>query len=215
MPTEVASGLEFDGNPLQTLLVLLAILGGTAFILTALLSRQLPVSSPPSRRRAAPPPLPATAAPSAASINEPPAPRPPIKVRATGSLGNRRIPEGGVSGKRPIHGLDRAPSQGGKERRTTLRRRGKPVPILVAGGDAAGEARQRAWVIDRSRGGVCIVSPTVFAVGQILRIQRTDAPDPATWVEVEVRSCRAKGKKQVLGCRFVKDLPWSVLLMFG
>jgi hypothetical protein len=39
--------------------------------------------------------------------------------------------------------------------------------------------------------------------------------DVATWIEVEVKHCRPRGERWLLGCKFKDCLPWGVLLLFG
>jgi hypothetical protein len=100
------------------------------------------------------------------------------------------------------------------EQRTSVRRKGKPVRILVFSGDPS-ETPLRAWVVNRSRGGVRIVSTKQFAAGAVLAIRTIDAPEDIPWVQVEVRNCRPKGPRWALGCKFLEQLPWSMLLLFG
>jgi hypothetical protein len=70
--------------------------------------------------------------------------------------------------------------------------------------------------MDRSRGGIAVMATHEFAVGTVLEVRTTDAPDTAPRIKMEVRSCRKqKGKRWTLGCQFKEELPWSVLLLLG
>lgn len=108
-----------------------------------------------------------------------------------------------------------APPEGtGADRRTTVRREGQPVPVLLSSAAMPG-APEAAFVIDRSRGGLKIVSAKPLPVGSPVQVRADNAPDNVPWVTVVVRSCRENGKRHELGCEFEKTPPWNVLLLFG
>jgi hypothetical protein len=111
----------------------------------------------------------------------------------------------------------RAPApQKGKRRdkRRHLRRDGEPVPVLIST-PATQAAPVKGTVINRSRGGLCVSSPEAFPMGSLLAVFSQRYPDVATWVEVEVKHCRARGDRWLLGCKFKDRPPWGVLLLFG
>jgi hypothetical protein len=103
---------------------------------------------------------------------------------------------------------------GSKEKRTSLRRKGKPVPILLRDAQASQDLGE-GWVLDRSRGGLYLVVPEPVAEGTFLSLRPVQAPDTMPWVRVQVRRCRPKGKRWGLGCRFESEVPWGELLQFG
>ena len=108
-----------------------------------------------------------------------------------------------------------APPEGtGADRRTTVRREGTPVPVLLSSAAIPG-ANETAFVVDRSRGGLKIVAAKSFPVGSPVQVRADNAPDNVPWVTVVVRSCRENGKRHELGCEFEKTPPWNVLLLFG
>jgi hypothetical protein len=103
---------------------------------------------------------------------------------------------------------------GGRDKRASLRRAGKPVEILISlpggkGGPAEG------LVVDRSRDGLRILAPRAFPAETVLFLRTTQYPDVAEWVPVEVRRCCPAGDRWLLGCRFQSPQPWKVLLLFG
>ena len=104
--------------------------------------------------------------------------------------------------------------KGPKEKRASLRRKGKPVRILIADAECVA-APIRGWVVDRSRGGLYLVVSQPMAVGMILSIRAAHAPETMPWVRVEIRRCRPKGNRWGLGCRFQRELSWGELLLFG
>lgn len=106
------------------------------------------------------------------------------------------------------------PETGGKELRTSLRRKGKSVKVFVEGLPGTTEPVV-CWVLDRSKGGLSVLMAQPINVGILLRIRAAHAPDTEPWVSVEVKNCRKRGYRWTVGCRFDADLPWSTLLLFG
>jgi hypothetical protein len=103
------------------------------------------------------------------------------------------------------------------EKRTSPRRRGNPVKVLLTDADATWEPKE-VWVLDRSMGGLCLRVETgaAPAVGTVLSVRAASAPKGVPWTQVEVKSCRQEGNGSwELGCRFLKTPSWSVLLLFG
>jgi len=110
-----------------------------------------------------------------------------------------------------------APDAPGKEthgeRRATPRRR-KQLAALVADIDALAEPR-RAWIVDRSLGGLCLAVENPVEPGTLLRVRAAAAPLRMPWVQISVRHCRSKGDIWHLGCEFVRTPSWDVLMQFG
>jgi hypothetical protein len=103
---------------------------------------------------------------------------------------------------------------GRRDRRSSRRRGGDPVKVFVAPGtDAA--APGEGLVVDRSRGGLCLVVHDPVEQGSLLRVRAAHVPDDLHWVPVYVKRCQAQGDSWKLGCQFVENLPWSVTLLFG
>jgi hypothetical protein len=100
------------------------------------------------------------------------------------------------------------------EQRKAHRRGGNPVEVLLAPEQSTTPA-WRGWVIDRSVGGLCLGVFDEFEEGFLLRAVPTNAATIAPWTELEVRSCRSTKDGYEIGCRFIRQPPWSVLLMFG
>ncbi|HLJ92303.1 MAG TPA: PilZ domain-containing protein [Gemmataceae bacterium] len=101
----------------------------------------------------------------------------------------------------------------GRDRRTSVRRKGNPVGIVLLAGD--GTNAEPGLVLNRSKGGLCVTLSSPVAVGTTVQIRACQAPEDAPWVSIVVRHCVSKGKQWQLGCQFVEELPWSVLLLFG
>jgi hypothetical protein len=100
------------------------------------------------------------------------------------------------------------------ERRAALRRRGGETEVIIAPSED-GQEPAKGMVIDRSQGGLCLSVAQPVAGGSVLRLRVTNAPEDLPWIEVMVRNCRQKDERWLLGCKFVEELPWSVLLLFG
>jgi hypothetical protein len=109
--------------------------------------------------------------------------------------------------------LGRVTAGKARERRTSVRRKGNPVGVVVLAGEAA--YAEPGLVLNRSKGGLCLSVSGSVAVGTTLRIRACQAPEDSPWIQVVVRHCVAKGQRWQLGCQFMEELPWNVLLLFG
>jgi hypothetical protein len=102
----------------------------------------------------------------------------------------------------------------GRNLRRALRREGNPVPVVVS--DMSPSATPcEGLVLDRSRGGLLLSVPRATAAGTLLTIRAAHAPDDLAWIPIQVRHCRPQEDRWLLGCKFMCELPWSVLLLFG
>lgn len=102
----------------------------------------------------------------------------------------------------------------GDDRRTTPRRHGNLVPVLVSNPQVTTDILQ-GWVLDRSTGGLRLLTDEPIAAGSMIRVQPAKSPSRFRWISLYVRSCRPQGNNWVLGCQFQEKLPWSDLRMFG
>jgi hypothetical protein len=100
------------------------------------------------------------------------------------------------------------------EQRRAHRRGGNPVEVLLAAEQETTPA-WRGWVVDRSVGGLCLCVPQEFDQGTCLRAMPVNAPEFTPWTELEVRSCRSSTEGYEIGCQFLRQPTWSVLLLFG
>jgi hypothetical protein len=100
------------------------------------------------------------------------------------------------------------------EQRSTHRRRGNPVGVLLTDADGKGEPI-RAVVINRSAGGLGLEIDRPLDVGMIVSVRVVNAPVTVPWVQVQVRVCRQVDEMWEVGCQFLKAPPWSVMLLFG
>ncbi len=100
------------------------------------------------------------------------------------------------------------------EKRTSLRRTGNPVPVVITDPTEPGEEFE-GWVMDRSVGGLCVSSPRAFPVDSYLSIRAANAPDVIPSVRVRVRHHRRQNGRFAVGCQYTESYPWSVLLLFG
>lgn len=106
------------------------------------------------------------------------------------------------------------PEGAGADRRQKTRREGQPVPVYLS---SAGLQSQSiaAFVVDRSTGGLKIISAKPVPIGSTVQVRAENAPDNIPWTTVIVRSGRESGNGHELGCEFEKTPPWNVLLLFG
>lgn len=117
--------------------------------------------------------------------------------------------------KKPLPSIRDPFAQGGtSERRTSLRRKGTLVEVQLR--DAAARTDLgTGWVTDRSMGGLCVTVEEEVEPGAIFSIRAVTAPMAVPWVQLEVKSCRLKDGKWELGCQFVRQPTWNVLMLFG
>jgi len=101
-----------------------------------------------------------------------------------------------------------------RENRASLRRSGNPVKVLVSQTGSEGE-HFKGLAVNRSRGGLCLSVDRPVDAGQVIHVRAPHAPDDLPWVELRVKRCQTNGERWRLGCQFVAELPWSVLLLFG
>jgi hypothetical protein len=119
----------------------------------------------------------------------------------------------------PKKGLEFDPFVQGSatEQRRALRRGGNPVEVHLRRTESkeGKEPLLCGWVLDRSVGGLCLLSPQEFAPDTFWSVLPVNATPMTPWVDVEIRSCRAVKDGWEIGCQFVKQPPWAVLLLFG
>jgi hypothetical protein len=102
----------------------------------------------------------------------------------------------------------------GKERRASLRRKGNPVSVQVSDVEAMAEPFS-GWIVDRSLGGVCVLTDFEFPVGTRLTVRPASAPETFPWIHTAVRSCRQERSSWKLGLQFAQPVTWEELRMFG
>jgi hypothetical protein len=100
------------------------------------------------------------------------------------------------------------------EQRRSFRRSGNPIGILYALPEKKDEPMQGS-LVDRSMGGLCLLTHEAFPAGTVLVVRPTTAEQIVPWVEIEVCACRPADNSFEVGCRFVKTPPYSILLLFG
>jgi len=100
------------------------------------------------------------------------------------------------------------------DQRKSYRRSGNSIGILYKPANSSQEPQQ-ASVVDRSLGGLCLMTHVSVSIGTVLAVRPIGADDIVPWVEVEVCACRPSEDSFEVGCRFVKVPPYSILLLFG
>ncbi|MGL4422483.1 MAG: PilZ domain-containing protein [Gemmataceae bacterium] len=100
------------------------------------------------------------------------------------------------------------------DRRTSVRREGAPVRVLVAAAAFRDETAE-GWVLDRSTGGMRLAVYTRIEPGSTVQVLAENAPDATPWTTLIIRSCKPMNDHYELGCEFEQTPPWNVLLLFG
>ncbi|HEX4612177.1 MAG TPA: PilZ domain-containing protein [Urbifossiella sp.] len=106
------------------------------------------------------------------------------------------------------------PEQSYADRRGSVRREGAPVRVLLSSTSMRNGVND-GYVVDRSTGGLRIVTQSAVAPGSTLQVRAANAPDTIGFVTLIVRSCRKHPDHFEIGGEFDKTPPWNVLLLFG
>lgn len=101
-----------------------------------------------------------------------------------------------------------------RDRRAAPRRAGNhiEVQILLSGTE---QPARRGWILDRSIGGIGLLTEEPFEPGQLLRVRPREAPNTTPWTDVSVRTCRPYDSQHEVGCQFIGTPNWNQLLHFG
>jgi hypothetical protein len=99
------------------------------------------------------------------------------------------------------------------DRRAAPRRHDNCVEVLLT--SESQESPIHGWVVNRSLKGLGLTVGMPIPVGTILGIRPCNAPDSATWTQIEVRYCRPQGTEWDIGCAFLRAPTYNVLLLFG
>jgi hypothetical protein len=185
--SQVTVNWDFSAVGTEAVICLL-VLGGALFLLSMVVWGDNPVSSGPALRKKF--------------------------MRPQDSLDPVSSTEGPAgqdsqASRKPAHRSER-----GRDKRRSLRRGGNPVPVLITDSLNTGEPLQ-GLVLNRSRGGLFLSVPRKIEVGRVLALRTPDFPDLVASVHVRVRHCKQRGEAWRIGCQFMEELPWSVLLLFG
>lgn len=100
-----------------------------------------------------------------------------------------------------------------RERRAGPRRKGNQIEVRLDDGSGAGPVV--GLVLDRSVGGLGLLTDAPIEAGTVLKVRPTQAPETTPSVEVTVRSCKQRGRQYELGCQFHRTPDWNVMLQFG
>lgn len=100
------------------------------------------------------------------------------------------------------------------DRRTEPRRRGNLLSVFISRvhGDPA---LINGWVVDRSRGGLRLLLDEQMDVGTLVKVCPSLGPGLFNWHRVEVKNVSQEKGSWLLGCKFVQQLSWESLRMFG
>jgi hypothetical protein len=99
------------------------------------------------------------------------------------------------------------------DRRQKIRRDSAPTPVHYRFPNA--EKISKACVLDRSSAGLRLAIEEPIAPGTYILLMADQSPPGTPWVESTVSWCRVVEDCHEIGCQFVGDVPWNVLLLFG
>jgi hypothetical protein len=70
-------------------------------------------------------------------------------------------------------------------------------------------------VINRSTGGMAILTDVSVTEGTVLAVRAVEAPKGISYVDVNVRHSRQASKLWIIGCQYNDEVPWNVKVWFG
>lgn len=102
---------------------------------------------------------------------------------------------------------------GTSEHRKAARRKGKNLEVELK--DPTGTRQTEiGWIMDRSMGGLRLLSDSSWPAGMELHVRVKSKADFMPWVEVQVKHCEHTSNGWQLGCEFLHNPSWNLLLMF-
>jgi hypothetical protein len=101
-----------------------------------------------------------------------------------------------------------------QDRRTSPRRKGNPVPIIITNANSSIDSYQ-GWVLDRSAGGLRILVDQAAAIGTVLAVRPAKSHGSFPWIQVRVRNCQPERSSWSIGVQFVQKPAWGELQAFG
>ena len=102
------------------------------------------------------------------------------------------------------------------DRRRSQRRSGKSTAVLITDfSENESDSPIPAWVLNRSDGGLALLSPAAIPPGTTFKVRPSAARETVGWTDLEVRGCRALARTWLLHCQFVFLTPEKARLLFG
>lgn len=101
-----------------------------------------------------------------------------------------------------------------RDRRTAARRDGRPVPVQIMEEDEVTEIGV-GHMMDRSHTGICFVTHFPIVSGKKVNIRPHQTGGKHAYLLVEVKHCHHVGAVWEVGCKFVKQPPWSLMMDLG
>jgi hypothetical protein len=99
------------------------------------------------------------------------------------------------------------------ERRRSLRRWFNPVEVVLI--SPLHDQPLHGLVVNRSTGGLAILTDVSFDAETVLSIRPLEAPAGVGYVYIRVRHSRKASRLWVIGCEYKGDVAWNVKVWFG
>jgi len=101
----------------------------------------------------------------------------------------------------------------GSDRRRARRRWANPIQVILISPYHANTVH--GLVINRSTGGLAILTDVPFEPETVLSVRSVEAPRGVGFVDVCVRHARKASKLWVIGCLYQGEIPWNKKAWFG
>ena len=103
--------------------------------------------------------------------------------------------------------------QAGDNRRATRRRDANPVEVMLI--SSFHENPVHGLVINRSTGGLAILTDVPFEPDTVVGVRAVDAPSGVGFIDLCVRHSREASKLWLIGCQYKDEIPWKAKVWFG
>jgi len=101
----------------------------------------------------------------------------------------------------------------GNDRRRSIRRWFNPIEVQLI--SPFHDKPVHGLIVNRSTGGLAILTDVAFDADTVLGVHPVDAPAGVGYIDVYVRHSRKASKLWVIGCQYKDEVAWNVKVWFG
>lgn len=99
------------------------------------------------------------------------------------------------------------------DRRKTRRRWSNPIEVVLC--SPFHNKMLHGLVINRSTGGLAILTDVPFEPDTVVGVRAIDAPSGVGFIDLCVRHSREVSKLWLIGCQYKDEIPWKAKVWFG
>jgi hypothetical protein len=125
-----------------------------------------------------------------------------------------RVAKAAAAAKEATVASDPFIGRSSSDNRLAARRQGKAIDVIISNRDTK-EPPTKGFVLDRSLGGLRLLSDSGFDVDAQLSVRPLNVSPFAPWVDLVVKSCKQTDIGFEIGCQFLNQPTYASMLMFG